>query len=120
MLHIAFKAISIIMAVAVTAACIQLETAPQSTAPAPDALGIRDVTVGPVEVECQGVGPQMCLVMDDELFYSSIEGFDHEPGYHYRLRIEVYDRWGGQEPPADASAYGYRLIEVLEKTRETP
>ena len=77
---------------------------------------IMEVTVGPELEECMGVAPQMCMVVDGGLFYQSIEGFEHEAGYEYRLRIERYDPWNGN-PPADASMYGYRLIEVLEKVR---
>lgn len=74
------------------------------------------VSVGPMRVECSGPFPRMCLVVDGEYFYDEIDGFTHEPGYQYRLRIERYDAWPGQEePPQDASRYGYRLLEVLEK-----
>ena len=78
---------------------------------------VQEVTVGPERVECQGVAPQRCLVVDGLLFYSEIEGFEHEPGYDYRLRIERYDAWPGQaEPPADAASHGYRLLEIISKT----
>ena len=77
---------------------------------------VREVTVGPQRVDCVGSAPQLCLVVDDELFYDEIDGFEHEAGYEYRLRIEQYDRWPGQsEIPQDAGRYGYRLLEVLEK-----
>ena len=77
-----------------------------------------EVTVGPEREHCVGEAPQSCLVVDGQLFYDDIEGFDYEPGYTYRIAMERYDRWPGQEPPQDAGQYGYRLIEVLEKTRE--
>lgn len=78
---------------------------------------VREVTVGPERVDCVGVGPRLCLVVDGGLFYDAIDGFDYEEGYHYRLRIEQYDAWPGQEePPADAGRYGYRLIELISKT----
>lgn len=77
---------------------------------------VREVTVGPQRVECVGAAPQLCLVVDDALFYDEIGGFEHEAGYEYRLRIEQYDRWPGQtEIPQDAGRYGYRLLEMLEK-----
>ncbi len=57
-----------------------------------------------------------CMVVDGGLFYDSIEGFDYEEGYVYRLKIERYDAWPGQgEPPQDAGRYGYRLVEVLSR-----
>ena len=44
-----------------------------------------------------------CMVVDGGLFYDSIEGFDYEEGYVYRLKIEWYDAWPGrEEPPQDA------------------
>ena len=79
---------------------------------------VSTVTVGPYREHCVGVAPQMCLVVNDELFYDEIDGFDHQPGYQYRLRIEQYDRWPGQtEIPQDTGRYGYRLLEILEKRR---
>ena len=76
----------------------------------------REVTVAPHRAECVGVALMECLVVDGELFYGEIEGFEHEAGYVYRLRIERYDPWPEmEEPPADASEYGYRLIEVVSK-----
>lgn len=84
--------------------------------PAPN-VSVQEVVVGPERVECTGSAPQLCLVVDGELLYDEIEGFEHEAGYIYRLRIEEYDRWPGQtEIPQDAGRYGYRLLELLEKT----
>ena len=77
---------------------------------------ILEVTVGPELKDCVGLAPRKCMVVDGELFYESIKGFDYQAGYHYRLRIEQSDAYPGREPPADASRYRYRLLEVLEKT----
>ncbi len=98
------------------AACGRPDTEIQEATIGPD-TEIQEVTIGPERVECQGAAPMMCLVVDGLLFYQEIDGFEHEPGYEYRLRIEQYDAWPGQdEPPADASLYGYRLIEIIRKT----
>ena len=79
---------------------------------------VREVTVGPELEACDGPFPQQCLVVDGELFYDAIEGFEHEAGYRYRLRIEQYDRFPGQtEIPQDTGRYGYRLVAVLGKER---
>lgn len=78
---------------------------------------MMEVSVGPERVYCEGSAPMRCMVVDGDLFYDAIDGFEHEVGYRYRLRMERYDRWPGQAPPADASKYGYRLIEVVEKAR---
>ena len=84
-----------------------------------DDTELMEVTVGPELEDCVGIAPMKCMVVDGGLFYDPIVGFDHEPGYEYRLRIERYDPWEG-EPPADASEYAYRLIEVIEKVRLAP
>ena len=79
---------------------------------------IQEVTVGPARQECHGPFRRMCLIVDGGFFYDEIDGFTHEPGYEYRLRIERYDAFPGQkEPPQDAGRYGYRLLEMLSKSR---
>ena len=77
-----------------------------------------EVTIGPWLLDCVGLGPQKCLEMDGGFIYEGIDGFHHEEGYTYRLKIERYDAFPGlKEPPQDASRYGYRLVEVLSKTK---
>ncbi len=79
---------------------------------------VQEINVGPARRECYGPFRRMCLIVDGGFFYDEIDGFTHEPGYEYRLRIERYDAFPGQkEPPQDAGRYGYRLLEVLSKTR---
>jgi heat shock protein HslJ len=86
--------------------------------PVPAAIE-KSVYVGPFLVDCEGVGPQKCLLVkenpDDEysLFYDQIEGFDYEEGYEYELRVREETV---QDPPADASAIKWTLIEVVSKT----
>ena len=77
---------------------------------------VLEVTVGPELLDCVGVAEMKCMEVDGEYFYESIDGFDHEEGYTYRLKIERFEAFPGQEPPQDASMYGYRLIEILSKT----
>ena len=80
---------------------------------------VSEVTIGAELADCFGVGQRKCLVVDGKFFYDGIEGFDYEFVYRYRILMECYDMWPGRgEPPQDASRYGYRLIEILEKTRE--
>ncbi len=80
----------------------------------------KTVFVGPTLVDCEGAGPQQCLLVkespDDEytLFYDHIEGFDHEEGYEHELRIREEKV---QDTPADASAIKWTLVEVVSKTR---
>ena len=87
----------------------------------PTAQSVSDtleITVGPARKECYGPFQRMCLVVDGQFFYEEIDGFDHEPGHEYRLRVERYDAFPGQaEPPQDAGRYGYRLLEEISRTR---
>ena len=101
------------IASAPTAAPSQIETCADET----DVDCMMEVSVGSELEDCVGSAPMRCMVVDGYLFYDAIEGFEHEAGYRYSIRMERYDRWQGQAPPADASKYGYRLIEVVEKAR---
>jgi heat shock protein HslJ/membrane-bound inhibitor of C-type lysozyme len=73
---------------------------------------VQIFTVAPQKVECVGVAPMECLVVNGEYFYDDIQGFTYEPGYQYTLQVERTER---ENVPADASAYVYSLLEVMEK-----
>jgi len=98
-----------------TAALALLLTACQTTNAESEKIILVDKTL----VDCQGVAPQKCMRIkepDSEqwtLFYDQIDGFEHVPGYDYKLLIRTYDI---DNPPADASSTGYRLLKVIEKT----
>jgi len=68
------------------------------------------------KVDCVGVGPMECLVVNGEYFYDSIQGFEFEPGFNYVLLVERTER---ENVPADASAYVYTLVQEVSKTPET-
>lgn len=95
------------------------ETEPTAEAEIPQTEG-EEVTwiVGPEKVECEGVAPQQCLQIkenpedDWQLFYSNIEGFEHQDGHTYVIRVLVEPV---ENPPADASSLQYTLIEILEE-----
>lgn len=67
----------------------------------------------------KGEYPIECMrVMDEDfpgkwrnLSMTAIEGFDYEPGHRYTLKVR---RTILANPPADASSYTYRLLEILE------
>lgn len=71
-------------------------------------------------VPCVGVGPMECLEVrqsesaDWQLFYSSIEGFNYEPGFLYRIKVREEKR-NPEDIPADASSIRYILVSVEEK-----
>lgn len=72
--------------------------------------------------ECNGVATYLCLRVrnspDDEwrYFYSSIKGFEYQPGYNYELKVAVE---AIENPPADSSGRVYSFAEVLSKTKES-
>jgi heat shock protein HslJ len=70
-------------------------------------------TVAPEKVDCVGVGPRQCLVVNGENFFASIEGFDFEPGYQHVIQVNRAKR---ENVPADASTYEYTLVEEISKT----
>ena len=76
------------------------------------------VTVGSELEDCVAVDRMKCLVVNGELFFDTIEGFDYEEGFYYRLRIQREDLYPGEDPPQDMSRYRYRLLEVLSKTMQ--
>lgn len=75
-------------------------------------------------VDCVGVGPMKCLLIQKgetmvegewQNFFAPIEGFDYEPGFIYKLRVKEEKI---ENVPADASSVNYTLIEVLEKNKD--
>ena len=75
------------------------------------------VTVGSELEDCGGQEPMRCLVVNGELFYNTIEDFDYEEGYYYRLTVERENLYPSEDPPPGESMYRYRLVEVLSKER---
>lgn len=71
-------------------------------------------------VDCVGVAPQKCMQVRTSpkgewtLFYSGIDGFDYEPGYKYKLKVNITKV---KNPPADASSLNYKLVKVLSKKK---
>jgi heat shock protein HslJ len=79
----------------------------------------KTVFVGPCLVDCVGVAPQKCMLVKESpdseytLFYDQIEGFTYEEGYEYELVVEEEKV---ENPPADASAIKWTLVEQVSKT----
>ena len=71
-------------------------------------------------VDCVGVGPQKCMQVRKSLkgewtlFYGGIEGFRFEPGYRYKLKVNVTKI---KNPPMDSSNLKYSLVKVLSKKK---
>ena len=42
---------------------------------------VMEITIGPDLVDCVGVVPQKCMVVNGTLFYDSIDSFNYKEGY---------------------------------------
>lgn len=82
--------------------------------------------INSAKADCVGVAPMSCLQVQKgenigsknwEMFYSSIEGFEYEPGYLYSISVKEIEL-PEEEVPADGSSIKYELVEVLEKTQD--
>lgn len=80
------------------------------------------MTVASEKRIAMGVAPMEVLVVKEgdqtewSFFYSSIEGFNYEPGYEYVL--EVKKEAAEQPVPADASSIKYTLVKEISKTEK--
>ncbi|MCA9869300.1 MAG: META domain-containing protein [Anaerolineae bacterium] len=132
----AWLAVLVLAVTGLMAACVMPSPAPvpnqpqadqtQAVEPAPAGdTGSETITlyVGPNREPCVGVAPQICYQVKDTpdgeytLFYDEIDGFEYEPGYDYELTVE---KTTVPNPPADASAFQYTLVEVVNKTPAAP
>lgn len=85
----------------------------------------RDVVlqVHGLRVPCTGLVPMTCLQVrrgreaagEWQNFYAGIEGFTHESGYRYLIRVRETPLPRGQVP-ADASSIRYELLEVIDRS----
>lgn len=72
--------------------------------------------IAPDRVPCVGEMAGRCLQVrapgetEWRTFYDPIEGFQHEEGVRYTLEV---GRRSVPNPPADGSAYAYRLLRVI-------
>lgn len=78
----------------------------------------KTILVAPTMVDCEGEGPQKCLLIkenpddDWQLWYEAIDGFDYEEGFAYELVVEEKTI---ENPPAGASSVRLELVEVVDK-----
>ena len=82
----------------------------------------KTLFIAPERKPCTGVGPMQCLQVREAVdrpwqhFYSEIEGFTHEPGYAYELRVREETV---MDPPADGSSLRWQLLDVVSKVRHS-
>ena len=78
----------------------------------------RTIYVGPLLVDCEGEGPQKCMLVKEKpeddytLFYDQIEGFEYEEGYEYKLIVKEEPV---ENPPAGGSSLRWSLVSVESK-----
>jgi heat shock protein HslJ len=78
----------------------------------------KTLFVAPERKPCTGVAPMECLQVRSaadqpwQYFYSQIEGFTHEPGFDYELRVREEKV---ANPPADGSSVRWTLVRVVSK-----
>lgn len=84
---------------------------------------ILTIEVASTRVSCRGEGLQECLQIREvgmdpaapfALTFVPIEGFTHERGYRYVLRVAERTV---SNPPADGSSVVYRLLSVVSRER---
>ena len=83
----------------------------------------KTIFVAPQKAECVGVAPQDCLLIkenaddDWQFWYDSIEGFEHEQGFLYELKVKENKV---ENPPADASAtqLTFTSLSAMEQVKE--
>jgi len=82
--------------------------------------------VNSTKVSCVGLAPSKCLQVQKtdtldpsawETFYASIKGFEHAPGYIYKIVVKE-NHLDPADLPADASSIEYTLVEILEKRQD--
>lgn len=72
--------------------------------------------IGPKKVDCMGVGPMQCLVVNGGYFYDGIEGYEHTPGQSVIIEVEreqYCDPDIFNDCPQDAGIYRYRFIREM-------
>lgn len=86
--------------------------------PQEDQGEVMTVFVGPELVDCEGEGPQKCMLVkessedDWHLFYDLIDGFDYEEGHNYEITVTVEEV---PDPPAGGSSIRWVLVDVISK-----
>ncbi|MDL1914306.1 MAG: DUF4377 domain-containing protein [Bergeyella sp.] len=101
--------------------CNSSKNSKQAAASSSKEGDMKTLIVASEVVDCSGVGKMKCLQVKEniednwELFYTGIEGFNHEPGYEYVLEVKVDTL---QNVPADASSLKYTLVKEVSKTKK--
>ncbi len=77
------------------------------------------IFVADAKVDCEGITSQECLQIKEQgdshwkFLFDEIEGFTHEKGFFYKLKVEVTKI---DNPSADGASLHYKLIEILDQS----
>lgn len=77
------------------------------------------VQVAPQQVTCEGITKQRCFQVrfaDEapwQLYYGEIKGFDYQPGFLYRLKVEQLN---SQRDNPNLSPLAWGLVKELKRT----
>lgn len=80
----------------------------------PKDFEIKIFDIAPQKKSCNGASVKECFIVNGELFYNEIQGFDFQPGVSYTIKVFRELAFIG-EVPADASLYSYTLLEIIKK-----
>lgn len=90
---------------------------PTATTSAGPQASVKTLFVSETLVDCEGEGPRKCMQVREsesapwELFYDAIEGFTHEEGNTYELRVAV---------TREGPRLRYELLEMVKKRPVAP
>ncbi|MFN2187848.1 MAG: DUF4377 domain-containing protein, partial [Candidatus Promineifilaceae bacterium] len=79
----------------------------------------KNIQVGPFMVDCEGEGPQQCMLVREhemdpwQLYYTGIEGFEYEQGFLYDLLVVEQNV---ENPPAGGTSLKWVLKEETART----
>lgn len=111
------KSLSIILPMSSMLVMTQCKPMPNSGSSADE----KTFIVASQTVDCIGVAPMKCLQVKEKEsdswgnFYTNIEGFTHEPGFEYVLKVKTEKL---TNVPADASSIKYTLVKQVSKTKK--
>lgn len=71
-----------------------------------------NITVGSSYVACGGMGEFECLVVDGNIFYGMIDGFEYQQGFEYTLKVR---RTFLDSTSLFIGNYRYELLEILSR-----
>ncbi len=97
-------------------------TKPTSESSGLSSFELKSYYIAPYQVHCEGEGIQQCFLVKRKIndqwqnFYSTIEGFDFEPGYSYIIKVKLT---AIANPPADGSSMCFELHEIIQKQKIT-